>query len=179
MEKGVKLEGVEGVRYLYHDPCHTPMKTHQPLKVVRTPDGRARSALNDRCCGESGTFAATAPGHRHPGALPQGRGDAQGRGARRARDGFDGDGEDPDLLPVLPAGTARYNDDAGTTADYIVVEMARQLLGEDWMQEYVDAGATTAASSACCYEPRRLRVLREPRGRDPLAECSLPRGPGG
>src|SRR5512140_1437271 len=34
MEKGLKVEGVQGVRYLYHDPCHTPMKTHQPLKVV-------------------------------------------------------------------------------------------------------------------------------------------------
>ncbi|MDD3518693.1 MAG: DUF3683 domain-containing protein, partial [Chromatiales bacterium] len=30
MEKGVKLDGVEGVHYLYHDPCHTPMKTHAP-----------------------------------------------------------------------------------------------------------------------------------------------------
>jgi Fe-S oxidoreductase len=28
MEKGMKLDGVQGVRYMYHDPCHTPMKTH-------------------------------------------------------------------------------------------------------------------------------------------------------
>jgi hypothetical protein len=34
MEKGVRLEGVQGTRYMYHDPCHTPMKTHNPLKVV-------------------------------------------------------------------------------------------------------------------------------------------------
>ena len=34
MEKGVKVEGVRGVRYMYHDPCHTPMKTHKPMKVV-------------------------------------------------------------------------------------------------------------------------------------------------
>jgi Fe-S oxidoreductase len=27
MEKGVKLDGVEGTRYMYHEPCHTPMKT--------------------------------------------------------------------------------------------------------------------------------------------------------
>ena len=24
MEKGVSSEGVDGVQYLYHDPCHTP-----------------------------------------------------------------------------------------------------------------------------------------------------------
>jgi hypothetical protein len=27
MEKGVRLEGVTGTRYMYHDPCHSPMKT--------------------------------------------------------------------------------------------------------------------------------------------------------
>ncbi|MDH5244886.1 MAG: DUF3400 domain-containing protein, partial [Betaproteobacteria bacterium] len=27
--------------------------------------------------------------------------------------------------------------DAATTADYIVVEMARRLLGPDWMADYV------------------------------------------
>ncbi|MBM3931287.1 MAG: (Fe-S)-binding protein, partial [Sphingomonadales bacterium] len=27
MEKSVRIEGVTGVRYLYHDPCHSPMKT--------------------------------------------------------------------------------------------------------------------------------------------------------
>jgi Fe-S oxidoreductase len=28
MEKGVALEGVTGTRYMYHEPCHTPMKTY-------------------------------------------------------------------------------------------------------------------------------------------------------
>jgi hypothetical protein len=32
---------------------------------------------------------------------------------------------------------SRYNDDAGTQADYIVVEMAKRLLGENWMADYV------------------------------------------
>ena len=40
LEKGVKLEGVPGVRYMYYDPCHSPMKTYQPLKVVQCVDGR-------------------------------------------------------------------------------------------------------------------------------------------
>ena len=29
------------------------------------------------------------------------------------------------------------NDDCGTQADYVVVEMARHLLGENWMADYV------------------------------------------
>ena len=39
--------------------------------------------------------------------------------------------------PSCLQGLARYNDDAGTEADYIVVEMAKHLLGPDWMVDYV------------------------------------------
>ena len=60
LEKNVKLEGITGTRYMYHDPCHTPMKTYDPLKVVNTLMGTSVT-LNDRCCGESGTLAATRP----------------------------------------------------------------------------------------------------------------------
>jgi hypothetical protein len=35
-------------------------------------------------------------------------------------------------------GLNRFNDDAGTDADYIVVEIARHLLGENWMPDYVN-----------------------------------------
>ena len=37
-------------------------------------------------------------------------------------------------------GLGRYQDDLSSgllEADYIVVEMARQILGESWMQDYV------------------------------------------
>jgi hypothetical protein len=32
---------------------------------------------------------------------------------------------------------SRFSDDAGTQADYIVVEIAKRVLGPDWMGEYV------------------------------------------
>ena len=34
-------------------------------------------------------------------------------------------------------GLARFEDDTGAQADYIVVEMARRLLGENWLPEFV------------------------------------------
>ena len=34
LEKGVKLKDVNGMKYMYHDPCHTPIKTAKPLAVV-------------------------------------------------------------------------------------------------------------------------------------------------
>jgi FAD/FMN-containing dehydrogenase/Fe-S oxidoreductase len=60
MEKDMRLQGVTGTRYMYHDPCHTPMKTYKPLEVTNKLMG-TDVALNDRCCGESGTFAAARP----------------------------------------------------------------------------------------------------------------------
>ena len=40
--------------------------------------------------------------------------------------------------PSCLQGLSRYDGDSGTAADYIVVEMARHLLGADWMREYVE-----------------------------------------
>ena len=51
-----------------------------------------------------------------------------------------------DLIKILTScpsclqGISRYQDDLQTgllEADYIVIEMARQILGENWLPEYV------------------------------------------
>ncbi|MBY0341365.1 MAG: DUF3400 domain-containing protein, partial [Rhodocyclaceae bacterium] len=137
LEKGLKLDGVSGTRYMYHDPCHTPMKTHNPLKTVNTLMGQP-VALTDRCCGESGTLAATRPDistqvrFRKQGEIEK------GAAALRA-DGFDGDVKILTSCPSCLQGLSRYNNDADTSADYIVVEMAKAILGEDWMKDYVAA----------------------------------------
>jgi hypothetical protein len=44
-EKGVKLEGVSGAQYMYHDPCHTPMKLANPLSYRQDAARRGRQAL--------------------------------------------------------------------------------------------------------------------------------------
>ncbi len=60
LEKGVKLEGINGTQYLYHDPCHTPLKQQDPMKTVNALMG-ATVNKSDRCCGESGTLAVARP----------------------------------------------------------------------------------------------------------------------
>lgn len=52
-------------------------------------------------------------------------------------DGFTGEVKILTSCPACQQGLNRYNDDAGTTTDYIVVEMAQHLLGRNWMAEYV------------------------------------------
>ena len=39
--------------------------------------------------------------------------------------------------PSCLQGLSRFTDDAGTEADYIVVELATRILGPGWLQDYV------------------------------------------
>ena len=88
LEKGVALAGVDGVRYMYHDPCHTPMKNYAPLAVVNGLMGAPVTA-NDRCCGESGTLATTRPDISTQVRFRKEEEMKKGATALRA-DGFDG-----------------------------------------------------------------------------------------
>ncbi|HSO06831.1 MAG TPA: DUF3400 domain-containing protein, partial [Pelomicrobium sp.] len=136
LEKGYQLDGVDGVRYMYHDPCHTPMKTYQPMQVVNGLMG-GDVQLSERCCGESGTLAVSRPDVSTQVRFR--KEEELRKGAERIR--AQHEGERIKVLTSCPSclqGLARYQDDAGTEADYIVVEMARHLLGENWLAEYVE-----------------------------------------
>ena len=137
MEKDVRLQGVSGTRYMYHDPCHTPMKTYKPLEVTNTLMGQDVQ-LNDRCCGESGTFAVARPDiatqvkMRKQEELESGM----------AKMGLTVGAPETTVkiltsCPSCLQGLSRYGEDTGIEADYIVVEMAKHLLGENWMHDYV------------------------------------------
>jgi len=139
LEKGIRLENATGVRYMYHDPCHSPMKTHDALKVVNTllaAEKNGRIEKNDRCCGESGTFAVARPDIATQVRFRKQREMEQGAGRLRS-DGFAGEVKVLTSCPSCLQGLSRYDDDAGTGADYIVVEMARHLLGPAWLEAYV------------------------------------------
>ncbi len=134
LEKGVKLSGVEGVRFMYHDPCHSPMKTYQPQQVVNQLTGM-NVPLNDRCCGEAGTFAATRPDIATQVRFR--KEEEMRKGADALRAGFNGEVKILTACPSCLQGLSRYNSDSDTTADYIVVELARRLLGDEWLTDYV------------------------------------------
>ena len=137
LEKGVQLNGVTGTRYMFHDPCHSPMKTYAPIKVVNQLMGTTNITLNDRCCGESGTLAATRPDISTQIRFRKEIEMRKGADNLRA-DGFAGEIKMLTSCPSCQQGLSRYNNDSGTTADYIVVEMAKHLLGENWQADYVN-----------------------------------------
>ncbi len=139
LEKGVRLENLTGARYMYHDPCHSPMKKYDPLTVVNSLMNSERNgtiAKNERCCGESGTLAVT-----RPDISTQ----VRFRKEQEVRSGVDeiragGHRGEVKILTSCPSclqGLKRFNDDAEMDADYIVVEIAKHLLGADWLPQYV------------------------------------------
>jgi Fe-S oxidoreductase len=117
------------------------MKLQEPLKTVNaliaTADG-AKVVKNDRCCGESGTLAVSRPDVSTQVRFRKEQEMRQGADKLRA-DGFGGEVRVLTSCPSCLQGLKRYNDDADVDADYIVVELAKHLHGEDWLPKYVAA----------------------------------------
>jgi Fe-S oxidoreductase len=115
------------------------MKQQDPLKTVNsliaTADAQ-KIEKNDRCCGESGTLAITRPDVSTQVRFRKEIEMTKAADKLRA-DGFKGEVKILTSCPSCLQGLSRFNEDANTEADYIVVEIARHLLGEDWLPEYV------------------------------------------
>jgi FAD/FMN-containing dehydrogenase/Fe-S oxidoreductase len=137
LEKGITLQGNEGA-YLYHDPCHSPMKQQEPMKTVKALVGPA-VLKSERCCGESGTLGVTRPDISTQVRFRKEEELKKGEAALRAQ-GAKGDLKILTSCPSCLQGLKRYEDDLQSgllEADYIVVEMARRILGGDWLPQYV------------------------------------------
>jgi Fe-S oxidoreductase len=116
------------------------MKLQDPLKTVNsliTTVDAQKIEKNERCCGESGTLAVTRPDISTQVRFRKEEEMLKGVDKLRA-DGFKGEVKVLTSCPSCLQGLNRFNDDAGTDADYIVVEIARHLLGENWMPDYVN-----------------------------------------
>ncbi|MES2415495.1 MAG: FAD/FMN-binding oxidoreductase [Pseudomonadota bacterium] len=144
LEKGITLRtDMPGAGYLYHDPCHSPMKLQEPMKTVKALLGD-NVLKNDRCCGESGTLGVTRPDistqirFRKEEELRKGEDQLRTMGVVDSK-------ENVKILTSCPSclqGLSRYGNDLNNgllEADYIVVEMANQILGADWLPTYVEA----------------------------------------
>ncbi|WP_332775097.1 FAD/FMN-binding oxidoreductase [Polaromonas sp.] len=141
LEKSITLQAGQG--YLYHDPCHSPMKLQEPMKTVKALLGD-KVMKSERCCGESGTLGVTRPDistqirFRKEEELQKGEAALRSSGAL-------GEKENVKILTSCPSclqGLSRFGNDLQNgllEADYIVVEMANQILGKEWLPAYVEA----------------------------------------
>ena len=139
LEKGIVLQ--DQAAYLYHDPCHSPMKLQEPMKTVKALVGN-NVLKNERCCGESGTLGVTRPDISTQVRFRKEEELRQGEAALRAAANLR-PAENLKILTSCPSclqGLKRFEGDLQNgllEADYIVVEMARKLLGENWLADYV------------------------------------------
>ena len=122
---------------------------------------------NDRCCGESGTLGVSRPDISTQVRFRKEEEMKKGLAAIRVRadpsdstpssqaasattlsgsttievtrelKAFDGPVKILTSCPSCLQGLSRYEGDTGVEADYIVVEIARHLLGENWLPEFV------------------------------------------
>jgi len=140
LEKGITLPGGQG-GYLYHEPCHNPMKLGDSMQTVKALVG-SNVVKSERCCGESGTLGVTRPDistqvrFRKEEEIRKGEAQLRAAGTVSAQ-------ANVKILTSCPSclqGLKRYEDDTQIgllEADYIVIEMAKQILGENWLPEFV------------------------------------------
>ena len=143
LEKGMKLKK-SAREYIYHDPCHTPIKTGSPTKVISELMGKP-VVLSDRCCAESGLFAVARPDistqarfsklESLQGNLNDIAKFSENKSAsRRKKNG------NIKLLTTCPSciqGLSRYTPDTGIKPEYVAMELANELLGENWKSEFI------------------------------------------
>jgi FAD/FMN-containing dehydrogenase/Fe-S oxidoreductase len=136
-QQGVRVvssDPARPVRYLYHDPCHSPIKTTPPIPLVRDMLG-APVSLTDRCCGEAGTFAVSRPDIASQVRWRK----EQELCADRAKGGESA--VPVKILTTCPSclqGLSRFSP-MGMDVDSLVVELARLRLGTNWLQNYLSA----------------------------------------
>ena len=117
------------------------MKLQEPLKTVKALVG-ANVLESKRCCGESGTLGVSRPDISTQIRFRKTEELQRDEAALRATGAVAATGPVKILTscPSCLQGLSRYQDDMATgllEADYIVVEMARKILGESWLQDYV------------------------------------------
>lgn len=136
-EKGIKLNQETDSNYIMHDPCHSPIVAHDPIKVASRLMSQPIE-LTKRCCGEAGTLATTRPDI------------ALQLHARKKEEieisianinKIEPNKSKTKCLTTCPAcvqGLSRYEEETGVSTDYIVVEMAEQIYGKDWLNQFND-----------------------------------------
>jgi len=137
MEKGVSLTADNDTQYIYHQPCHDPMKTCD-ISDVTGSLLQKEVPVSARCCGEAGTLGTSRPDiaeqlrYRKREELRLNI--EQLTGEKHVKNNA------VKLLTSCPAcqqGLARYADDTGLKTDYIVIEMSAQLYGKNWEKDFI------------------------------------------
>jgi Fe-S oxidoreductase len=93
--------------------------------------------LSDRCCGEAGTLGTARPDIANQVRFRKREELTKGIRELTGRARADGDVKLLTACPACQQGLAKYADETGLATDYIVVELARHLLGDGWQEKFL------------------------------------------
>lgn len=152
-EKGVSAkDSLAEENYIYHDPCHSPMKYSNVNKILQSLTG-LDVPVSDRCCGEAGTLSVSRPDiatqvrFRKELELKKNLIELNEIDMSQNNNPLVSDehylkkeSRNTKILtscPVCLQGLNRYRDDIGVRTTYIVIELAEKLLGKNWQKDFI------------------------------------------
>ena len=138
LANNVKLDN-NSEQYLYHAPCHDPIKSDDSQNVISAIMGTDDILNNDRCCGEAGTFAVARPDIAKQVKFKK-ESEIQKDlttliGTPKAKKGIK-------ILTTCPAcrqGLSRYQPSTGIEPIYPVEIIAEQTLGANWQKDFINS----------------------------------------
>lgn len=134
MTQDVKVDAAEGVQYMYHEPCHTPLKRHGSEAAIESLLSKESVESKD-CCGEAGTLAVASPSIA--GKIRSRKEERMLEASEALTEKGEGTQKILTSCPSCLQGLSRLEGESGVEADYIVVELIKQLHGDDWQKKFV------------------------------------------
>jgi FAD/FMN-containing dehydrogenase/Fe-S oxidoreductase len=134
LEQDVTLKAT-GEQYLYHAPCHDPIKSDESSTVI-SKIMNSEVVNNDRCCGEAGTFAVARPDIAKQAKF---RKEAE---IKKGLANITKTDKPVKMLTTCPAcrqGLARYKYSTNIEPVYPIELIAEQQLGENWQEEFIQS----------------------------------------
>lgn len=132
LENKVTLDNT-GEQYLYHAPCHDPIKSGDSSAVI-SQIVNTEVVSNDRCCGEAGTFAVARPDIAKQVKF---RKEAE---IKKDLATIKTTKEPIKMLTTCPAcrqGLSRYQSSTNIQPIYPIELIAEQQLGKNWVKDFV------------------------------------------
>ena len=100
------------------------------------PNDASRILQTDYCCGEAGTFAVGRPDIATQVRFRKEESILQAR-SELTKDNFEGNIRILTTCPGCYQGISRYSQSTKTSAEFLVVELARLKFGDNWLKTFI------------------------------------------
>jgi FAD/FMN-containing dehydrogenase/Fe-S oxidoreductase len=134
LEQGVTLKAT-GEKYLYHAPCHDPIKSTNSAELI-SKIVNSTVSNNERCCGEAGTFAIARPDIAKQVKFKK---EAE---IKKDLIRIGSHNKTTKMLTTCPAcrqGLSRYQGTTGIQPIYPIELIAEQTLGKQWKKTFIQS----------------------------------------